>query len=171
MDIYGALTMRISDAIIRITDFFYIAPFDRLIPRHTFRYGLCGAATYFIFDPALYAFTYHAVLCKRIVHVGAMAVSPEIAALAIVFPITFTVGFLLNRCVVFRSSQLPAATQLVRHAAAAAAAFALNYVLMRFFVRTCGFWPTPSKVLVSAICTVCSYLAAEKFSFRTEDGR
>lgn len=158
--------MSVPEFIIRAVDSFYIAPLARIVPRQTFRYGVCGAATYFVFDPVLYFAVYHYVVAERAVSAFGMTVSPEMAALALVFPVTFFVGFWLNRNVAFRFSPLATRTQLARYALSVAGSLAMNCVLMKLFVSLLGLWPTPSKVLTSVLCTVYSYLAAKYFTFR-----
>ena len=167
MDIHGTLTMRrTADIITRMVDMAYVGPLRRSMPLQTFRYGVCGVVTYFLFDPTAYFALYNFVIAKREVHIGQMTLTPEIAALAMVFPLTFAVGFWLNRNVAFSRSPLKTRTQLVRYALSIAGSIALNFVLMKAFVQGLGMWPTPSKVAVSAICTVYSYLAAKYFTFR-----
>ena len=167
MGIYGSLTRRAAELVTRAVDSLYVGPLRRMMPLQTFRYGVCGAATYFVFDPAAYFLIYNYLVAKRVVHIGpGLALSPEIAALAAVFPLTFAVGFWLNRNVAFRRSPLRTRTQLLRYALTIVGSIVLNYVLMKLFVAVCGFWPTPSKVLVSVLCTVYSYLAAKYFTFR-----
>lgn len=167
MGIYGSLTRRTADAVTRAIDCLHVGPLRRIVPLQTFRYALCGIATYFVFDPAAYFIIYNYIVAKQTVHIGSrLALSPEIAALAAVFPLTFAVGFWLNRNVAFRRSPLRTRTQLMRYALSIAGSIALNYVLMKLFVNGFGFWATPSKVLVSAVCTAYSYLAAKYFTFR-----
>ena len=158
---------RTADVLTRLVDRMYVGPLRRMVPRQTFRYAVCGAATYFVFDPAAYFVLYNYVIAKRVVHLGRwLAVSPEIAALAVVFPLTFAVGFWLNRNIAFSRSPLRTRTQLMRYALSIVGSIVLNYVLMKLFVSGLGVWPTPSKVLVSVICTLYSYLAAKYFTFR-----
>ena len=167
MGLHCSLTHRAAGAVIRAVDSFYAGPWRSIVPLQTFRYGVCGAATYFVFDPAAYFVIYNYIVAKHVVHLGPhLALSPEIASLAAVFPLTFAVGFWLNRNVAFRRSPLRTRIQLIRYALSIAGSIALNYVLMKLFVVGMGFWPTPSKVLVSAVCAVYSYLAAKYFTFR-----
>ena len=167
MGIYSSLTRGTAEFVTRIADTLHAGPLRRMIPLQTFRYGVCGVVTYFIFDPAAYYLIYNYVIAKRVVHIGELAaVSPEIAALAAVFPLTFAVGFWLNRNVAFKRSPLRTRTQLFRYSLTIVGSIVLNYLLMKLFVTGCGFWPTPSKVLVSVLCTIYSYLAAKYFTFR-----
>ena len=163
---------RTADVLTRLVDRMYVGPLRQMVPRQTFRYAVCGAVTYFLFDPAAYFVLYNYVIARRVVHLGQwLAVSPEIAALAVVFPLTFAVGFWLNRNIAFSRSPLRTRTQLIRYALSIVGSILLNYVLMKLFVSGLGVWPTPSKVLVSLLCTVYSYLAAKYFTFRGAGGR
>ena len=51
----------------------------------------------------------------QIVHLGFVAISPHIAAFLIVFPMTFTSGFLLAKYVTFTASELKGRIQLFRY--------------------------------------------------------
>ncbi len=163
--------MSLAQRIIGLIDSLYFGWLSKFVPRQTFRYGVCGVATYFIFDPILYYVIYHYVVAKRMVVLGDwLTISPEIASLIIVFPITFFVGFWLNRNVTFRQSPLTTPTQLVRYALSIVGSLLLNYLLMKLLVVGFGLWATPSKVLVSMLCAVYSYLAAKYFTFRDAVG-
>ena len=167
MGIYGSLTRCAAEFVTHAVDKLYVGPLRRMMPLQTFRYGMCGVITYFVFDPAAYFLIYNYIVAKRVVYLGScLALSPEIAALAVVFPLTFAVGFWLNRNVAFKRSPLRTRTQLFRYSLSIVGSIVLNYMLMKLFVTCCGFWPTPSKVLVSVICAIYSYMAAKYFTFR-----
>jgi len=158
--------MAFSEAIVRLVDRFYIAPVAAVMPRQTFRYAVCGAATYGVFDPVCYFLIYNYVVAHRCVPLGCVTLSPHIAALALVFPLTFWVGFWLNRHVAFRRSPLHTRTQLVRYALSVCGSVVLTYAGMKFFVEACGVWPTPAKVATTVLTAVYSYSAAKYFTFR-----
>ena len=158
--------MRLSEAITRLIDACWLPPIRALLPRQTFRYAVCGGVNYMIFDPLFYALIYYCVVAHRWVDLGFVVLSPHIAALCIVFPVTFLIGFWLNRQVVFHGSPLRTHTQLGRYLLSVGGSIVLTYAGMKFFVEVCGIWPTPSKVLTTATVTVYSYLAAKYYSFR-----
>jgi len=158
--------MRLAEAITRAIDRFYRTPVAAVVPRQTFRYAVCGGVTYLLFDPACYFLIYNYVVAHRFIRLGPIVLSPHIAALALVFPLTFFLGFWLNRNVAFRQSPLRTATQLIRYALSIAGSILLTYVGLKFFVEICGVWPTPAKVLTTAITAVYSYLAAKYYTFR-----
>ena len=157
--------MRLAAHIIRLIDRFYLPPIDRLVSRQVFRYGVCGAAN-MAWNLVLYAAVYNLLLGRRMVDLGVVAVSAHVAALILVFPVTFFNGFWLKRHVAFRCSPLSGRTQLGRYALSVGGSLLVNYGCLKFLVETCGIWPTPSEALATVVTTVYSYLAARYFTFR-----
>ena len=159
--------MSLFRMLISLIDTLYIKPLERVISRQTFGYFLCGAANMAL-DTLWYFLIYHSVVFERNVDLGVVVISPHIAALIVVFPITFFTGFLLNRYVAFRVTQQRTTKQLFRYALSVVGSILLNYALMKFFVDVCHVWPTIAKMLTTVIVAVYSYLAAKYFSF-TQD--
>lgn len=155
----------IRDSIIRIIDGFYF-PFLRFIPIEIFRYGATGGANT-VFDIVLYFIFYRFVLHMQIVDLGFVAISPHIAAFLMVFPITFTTGFLLAKYVTFTASELRGKIQLFRYGVSVAGSILLNYIFLKFFVEFVGLYATLSKVLTTFIVVIYSYVVQRFFSFRT----
>lgn len=147
-----------------IIDVLYIKQLERIISRGTFGYCLCGAAN-MVLDAVWYYVIYHYIVLERNVDLGIVVISPHIAALIVVFPITFFTGFLLNRYVAFRATSQRSGKQLVRYALSVVGSIVLNYILMKIFVDMCHIWPTISKMLTTTIVAVYSFLAARYFSF------
>lgn len=147
-----------------IIDALYIKQLERIISRGTFGYCLCGAAN-MVLDAVWYYVIYHYIVLERYVDLGIVVISPHIAALIVVFPITFFTGFLLNRYVAFRATSQRSGKQLVRYALSVVGSIVLNYILMKIFVDMCHIWPTISKMLTTTIVAVYSFLAARYFSF------
>lgn len=150
--------------LISLIDTLYIKPLERVISRQMFGYFLCGAANMAL-DTLWYFLTYHYVVMERNVDLGIVVISPHIAALIIVFPITFFTGFLLNRYVAFRATQQRTMKQLFRYALSVVGSILLNYVLMKLFVELCYVWPTIAKMMTTIIVALYSFLAAKYFSF------
>ena len=157
--------MKLAEMIGRTIDLFYIPPINRLVSRETFRYGACGAANMAL-DLVLYYLIYHYVVAERFIDLGMVVMSPHIASLCVVFPITFFNGFWLNRHVAFQRSPLRTTTQLVRYALSIVGSVVLTYLCLKFFVEVCAFWPTPSKVLTTLLTAIYSYLVAKYYTFR-----
>ncbi len=158
--------MALAETIIRFIDRFYLPPVAACVSRQTFRYGVCGAVNFLALDPFYYFLIYNFVVARRFFDVGFVVLSPHIAALILVFPITFFNGFWLNRNVAFRLSPLRTRVQLLRYALSVGCSIVLTYAGLKFFVEVCGLWPTPAKVVTTILTTFYSYLAAKYFSFR-----
>ena len=151
--------------LIRLVDWLYIAPFKRLVSRDIFAYGLCGGANMAL-DTLWYFVIYHYIVAERFIDLGVVVVSPHIASLIVVFPITFFTGFWLNRNVAFRATEYNSRGQLIRYALSVVGSLALIYLCMKLFVEHLYIWPTPSKMLTTAVSVVYSFLAAKYFTFR-----
>ncbi len=158
--------MRLAEWITRAIDWFYIRPVASILPLQTFRYAACGGVTYLLLDPLLYFLIYNYLVAHRFFDLGIVVLSPHIAAMILVFPITFFNGFWLNRHVAFDRSTVPTRTQLLRYALSIAGSILLTYLGLKFFVEVCGIWPTPAKVVTTLITTLYSYFAAKYFTFK-----
>ena len=158
--------MRTAERIGRAIDLFYRWPFDRIFSPEVFRYAVCGGSN-MVSDAVLYYLIYHYVVAERFLNLGFVVVSPHIASLAAVFPLTLLIGFWLNRHVAFRSTRRKTRTQLLRYLLSVGGAIVLNYLCMKFFVETLHFWPTPSKLLTTVISALYSYAAARYYTFRS----
>lgn len=155
---------RMSKLFLALIDSFYFL-FRRFMPLKTYRYAVCGGGN-LVFDIVLYFLMYNYVVAKHDLDLGLFVLSPHIAALFIVFPITFVTGFLLNKYVAFHESDLKGKVQFYRYFMVAMGAIGLNYLLMKLFVDAFGFFPTPSKILVTIIAVVYSYTLQNRYSFR-----
>ena len=155
----------VASHLIRFIDWIYIKPISRIMSRDTFGYGICGAAN-MVLDTLWYFVIYHYIVAQRFIDIYFIVISPHIATLIALFPITFFTGFWLNRHVAFRVTHLASRKQLIRYLLSIVVSLAINYVCMKFFVEILNIWPTPSKMLTTAICVIYSYLAARFFTFR-----
>jgi putative flippase GtrA len=156
--------MRIADSIGRFIDFFYIAPLTRIFSPRIFRYAVCGGGN-MVLDLVWYFLIYHYIVAERFIDLGFVVVSPHVASLMVVFPITFFTGFWLNRNVVFGVTQFSCRGQLFRYALSVCGSIMLNYLCIKLFVEVCHIWPTPAKALTTVVSVVYSYLAGRYFAF------
>jgi putative flippase GtrA len=147
-----------------MVDLFYPL-FKGWMPLKTYRYAVCGGGN-LVLDIILYFVFYNFVLHQEDLDLGFIVFRSHIAALFIVFPITFITGFLLNKYIAFGESNLRGRIQLYRYGLVVAGAILLNYLLMRLFVDSWGFFATPAKILVTAISVVYSYTLQNRFTFK-----
>ena len=153
--------------LIRIIDTFYFI-FKGFMPLKTYRYAVCGGSN-LVFDLVLYAVFYNFIFAKQNFDLGFITVSPHIASLFVVFPITFFSGFLLNKYIAFDDSNLKGSTQLVRYWLVAIGAMVISYLCMKLFVEVIGIYPTPSKAITIAITVVYSYILQSTYSFKVNE--
>lgn len=154
----------LSRLLISLIDTLYVKPLERVVSRYTFGYFLCGVAN-MLLDAVWYFVIYHYVVFEQNVDLGVVVMSPHIAALVIVFPITFFTGFYLNRYVAFRVTDVRKRGQLVRYALSVVGSIVLNYLLMKLFVDVCHIWPTIAKMLTTVVVAIYSFIAARYYSF------
>ncbi|EMR03065.1 GtrA family protein [Cesiribacter andamanensis] len=132
----------------------------------TYRYLACGGINVAM-DILMFFIAYHYIVQKQIIHLPfGLAVSPYIAAFIISFCICFPLAFLLMRHVAFPHSALAGRTQLIRYFSVVMLNLGLHYVLLKLFVETFAFYPTPAKVVVTGIGIVVSYLLQKHYSFK-----
>ena len=153
-------------ALLSLIDFFY-PPFSRWISQHTFRYLATGGST-FAAGIVIYYIVYNFVLRQQDIRLGALLITAPIAALAIESIITFFIGFLLNKYLVFTQSNLKGRVQLFRYGSVVATNILLNYAFIKVMVEAFGFYPTISKIVTSIILAVFSYFSQKHFSFRVK---
>lgn len=155
-----------KETLFKIIDLGYFL-FKRFMPLKTYRYAVCGGGN-MVFDTVLYFVFYNFILQKENLDTGLVVLSPHIASLFIVWPISMFTGFLLNRFVVFTASNLPFKTQLIRYYSVGLSALGLSYLCMKLFVDVLNFYPSPSKLLAVVITVLFSYVMQNLFSFRVK---
>lgn len=158
---------QVRNNIFSVLDVFYPL-FRRFMPLQTYHYAACGG-TNTLFNILLYHLFYNFVLHKQVLDLGFIAFKPHIAAFIMAFFITFPIGFYLSLYVVFQGSYLRRRIQLIRYFLVAMGCVALNYVLLKFFIETLGWYqhPTLSLMATAVIVVLFSYLSQRFFSFRT----
>lgn len=151
--------------ILAVIDVLYI-PFRKVMPLQTFRYAACGGGNTLL-DIFLYFISYNYILSKKIVYTPAGPVSPHIAAFLMSFAVSFPLGYLLNRYIVFPGSILRGRIQLFRYFLLVLVCVYLNYVFIKLFVEHFQIYPTISKILTTVIVVSFSYFTQKYFTFRS----
>jgi putative flippase GtrA len=80
--------------------------------------------------------------------------------------ISFLIGFLLMRYVVFTASQLRGRAQFLRYGLSAVITSVTNWGLLKILVLGMGIFPSIANVLASCVVVTISYLLQRKFSFK-----
>jgi putative flippase GtrA len=164
---------RLAHIITKIIDFFY-RPFSRWFSPQLFRYAACGGGN-LVLDWVLYFLIYNFVIGHQLLYITlpfreglgvGFCITPHIATLCIVFPITLLTGFWLNKYVTFTQSNLRGSKQLVRYIMIVALNLAVNYFGLKLCVECFGWYPTPSKMFITLITIAISYFGQKYYSFR-----
>ena len=154
----------------KIIDFLY-RPFNKWVSEQVFRYAVCGGGN-LVLDWLLYFVTYNYVVGHDNVYLALssldiqLCLTPHIAALCIVFPITLLTGFWLQKNVTFTHADTPGALQLWRYILIVALNLAINYYGLKLCVETLGWYPTPSKIVITLITVVVSYAGQKYYTFK-----
>jgi len=158
-----------SHSLIRFIDRFYFI-FKRFMPIKTYHYAVCGGSN-LILDTVLYFAFYHFAFQKQNVDVLVTVLSPHIASLFFVFPITLITGFLMNKFITFTDSDLPWKVQFLRYLQVGISGLFVSYISMKLLVDVIGFYPTPSRFITIVIAVTYSYIMQSKYSFRVKKKR
>jgi putative flippase GtrA len=152
--------------LLKIIDFFY-PPFSRWLSIDTFRYLVSGGTT-LVTGIVAYYIIYNLVLHQKNIQLSFVLITAPIAALVIETMITLSVGFLLNKYLIFTASNLKGRVQFFRYGSVVATNFLLNYALIKVMVEAFAFYPTIAKVITSMILAVFSYFSQKHFTFKVE---
>ena len=156
--------MLLKNKIKQFIDYFY-PPFKRLMPIRTFRYAVCGGSN-MLLDIFIYYISYNFILQKQVLDLGFIAFKPHIAALWMAFAVSFPVGFLLSRYVVFTKSELRGRVQLFRYMLIVAVNLVLNYAFLKTMVEYLEFYPTIARIFTTCIIVTFSFLSQKHFTFK-----
>jgi len=174
---------RLAQIITKIIDFFYPL-FRRIMSEQLFRYAACGGGN-LVLDWVLYFLVYNFVIGHEIVNLQftifnsqfTQAITPHIATLCIVFPITLLTGFWLQKNVTFQTLKLSNSQtlkpsnpqtfkQLLRYIVIVAVNLAINYFGLKLCVETLGWYPTPSKMCITLVTVAVSYFGQKYYTFQ-----
>lgn len=155
-------------ALLKFIDFFH-PPFARWIPIHTFRYIVSGG-TNTASGIILYFLIYNYVLHQQDVMLPfhPYMITGPVATLIIEAPLTFIIGFTLNKYLVFTKSELKGRIQMFRYGIVVATNLLLNFALIKLMVETFNFYPTVSKFVTTILLAVASYFIQTHFSFKVK---
>jgi putative flippase GtrA len=154
----------LRNRIITFIDFFYPL-FSRLMPLQTFRYAACGGSN-MLLDILVFYTSFHYILHEKILNLGFMAFAPYTVALGMAFCVSFPVGFLLSKYIVFNNSELRGRIQLFRYMLVVTVNLLLNYSFLKIMVEYMHFYPTVARIFATAIIVTFSYLSQKHFTFR-----
>lgn len=148
-------------------DFFYPI-FKPFLSRQNYYYAAVGGSN-MVLDLTLYFISYNFIFKKEVLQITEkIAFEPYIAAFIFAFIFTFPLGFALSKYIVWSESNIRGRIQLFRYFLLVLSNIFLNYILLKFFVEICHFYPTVSKLLTIIIVVTFSYLTQKHFTFRVK---
>lgn len=156
----------VSGFILQVVDWFYPL-FSRFMPKQTYRYAACGGFNTLL-DIGLFFVAYNYILHKTTVQFYTVTVSPHIASFLLSFLVTFPTGFYLSRYVVFQQTSVTKRAQLARYFLVVFGCILLNYIFLKIFVDSFGWYPTPSKILTTVFVVLFSYFSQKNFTFKAK---
>ena len=137
------------------------------MPLQTFRYAACGGGN-MLMGLFLYYVLFYFIFKGQNVNVYLTVLKAHNAALFVSGICTFSVGFLLNKFVVFTSSNLQGRIQLFRYFLSFSTNLVINYFLLRLFIEVLHFEEFFAQVISTVILVTISYLTQKHFSFKEE---
>ena len=161
--------MSFPTIITSILDFFYPIV-GKFIPKKTYYYAACGGGN-LLLSWLLFFLFYQYVFEKQLFPIqlpfnfNFVATAYTLSSICC-FLITFTIGFLLMKYVVFTGSELKGRVQLFRYALSSIMSGVLSWVILKLFIEILSFYPSIANVLASCIVVVFSYLMQRNFSFK-----
>lgn len=165
---YRVPNLNMRKALLRFIDFFY-PPFSRWLSLHTFRYIVSGGTNTAI-GIILYFLIYNYVLHQQDVNLSFQPylITAPVATLIIEAPLTFIVGFTLNKYLVFTKSELKGRIQMFRYAIVVSTNLMLNFAMIKIMVQSFNFYPSVAKFVTTIILAVASYFIQTHFSFKVK---
>jgi putative flippase GtrA len=146
-------------------DFFY-PPFKRVVGQQTFRYAVCGGSNALL-NLAVFSLSYNLIFNSAVIYPFGIAITRYIASYMIALSISFPIGFIFNKYVVFQESNLQGKIQLMRYAALTVTNIFLDYLLLHLLIGYFRFWATGSQAFIIIILSLISYLYQTHYSFKT----
>ena len=139
------------------------------MPEQTFRYAACGGSNTLLAIVVFNVFN-KLVFKEQNVDIGFVVLKPHNAALFISFCVSYVVGFLLMKFVVFADSNLGSRIQLFRYLLAYVVNLILSYFLLKLQVEYLKMDATMAQLITTVIVIAISYLSQKHFTFKVKPG-
>ncbi len=155
-----------SSLIRKFLDLFYPIV-AKIFDKTTYYYAACGVGN-LVLSWILFFLFYQFVFEKKLWHISLIdfTFTPYTLSAFSCFIISFILGFLLMKYVVFTQSELKGRIQLFRYGISAIITSSANWVLLKTFVEFFYFFPSLANVLSTCIVVIISYLIQRNFTFK-----
>jgi putative flippase GtrA len=140
---------------------------QKLLASRIFRYFIsAGLATWV--DVVIYFLAFNYLYEKSdIVFTEGIVVASTTASLVMSYTAGLITNFTLTKMLVFKESDLQTHKQLFRYILVALLVLALNWLLMRFLIRSMDWYPTIARATSAILVGVLSFSIHKVFSFRS----
>lgn len=150
--------------IVKILNILYILPIQKVIPKQTFFYAMCGGGN-MLFDTILYTFVYHFVLKKMPLTIFDYEITSAIASFLITFPFVFGLGLWLAKNISFTNSDNSDKKQSIRYLSVTIANFFIKFYGIELLI-TVNIWPSFANVSMTVITVIFSYMMQRYYTFK-----
>lgn len=158
--------MKLVSIIHRILDFFYPL-FKRFFDQTTYYYAVCGVGN-LVLSWILFFVFFQYVFKKQFFNLDIInfTFSAYTLSALVCFIITFIIGFLLMKFVVFTESGLKGRVQFFRYAVSAVISSTVSWGLLKMFIEVFNFFPSVANIFASCLVVIVSYILQRKFTFK-----
>jgi hypothetical protein len=158
--------MQLVSLIHKILDFFYPLV-KRFFDKTTYYYAVCGVGN-LVLSWILFFVFFQFVFKKQFFHLEFIKFTFSAYTLSAIvcFLITFVIGFLLMKYIVFTESGLKGRVQLFRYGLSALISGMVSWGLLKIFIEVFDIFPSIANILASCLVVIVSYLLQRKFTFK-----
>ena len=155
-----------SNLISRFLDIFYPLV-SKIFDKTTYYYAACGVGN-LVLSWILFFLFYQFVFEKKLLYVKQIdfVFTPYTLSAFLCFIISFTLGFMLMKYVVFTKSELKGRIQLFRYGLSAVVTSGANWILLKSLIELFEFFPSVANVVSTCLVVVISYLIQRNFTFK-----
>lgn len=138
------------------------------MPEQTFRYAVCGGANTLL-GLLIYYIGFHYIFDKENFDTGIVVIKPHNASLFLAGCFSFSLGFILNKFLVFFDSYLRGRVQLFRYFLSFIVNLFINYFVLNILVIYLHIEAFLSQVIATVIVIIVSYVTQKYFTFRIDN--
>lgn len=155
-----------SNLIRKFLDLFYPIV-SKIFDKTTYYYAACGVGN-LILSWFLFFLFYQYVFEKKLWYIEKIdfVFTPYTLSAFSCFIVSFVLGFILMKFVVFTESALKGRIQLFRYGLSAMVTSGANWILLKGLVELLEFFPSIANVISTCIVVVISYLIQRNFTFK-----
>jgi putative flippase GtrA len=147
-----------------LLDLFYPL-FKKIMPLETYRYAACGGINTAVGLMA-YFLSYRFLFTESVVEVLFFVFKPHVAALIVSALLSFCLGFVMNKFIVFTGSALRGRIQLIRYLLTFLFNILLNYAMLKWLVEYLKWDAVYGQLTTTTIVVFVGYISQKYFSFR-----